>query len=233
MGRYSREQCILMSRSFAPPLAPVDVIRTLYPQVAGGAIQNMRILGSRELVSQGQLGAALVHYQYTLLPHQDPAFQSTLNPALLTQNQILMEGVALIMTFPPLINSFLPAMNQWDGASWSAEAPQSLFVRNIGIYAKIFDTYQVDFMALKDVSRQEAESWKKLNDTTREIGNNFLLSAAGQAEWVGSEDRERRIMEDKACSNGTSRYICGNHIECLTRAEAAPRRDCQEAIPVR
>jgi len=234
----SPQELALVSRSVAPPLVPLDVIRLLYPQLAGGAIQSMHVLDTRPLFSQRQLGAALIHYRYTLLPHRDSAFQSLLPPALQAQTQVPMEGAALIMTFPlafdpALVANFpdLAVANVWSYVYRLAEAPDALFIKNVATYAKIFATYRVDLQALNENYRQQQQVFEQMNEQTQETGRQWILTLGNEGEYNSHEHPEPRITERKTCSGGTELYICGSVLQCYTGSQAL-QRGCEKAYPV-
>jgi hypothetical protein len=226
------EQLTWVSRFVAPPLAPVDVIRGLYPQLAGGAIQNMRVSDYRVLFSQGQLGVGLIHYQFVLLPQRDIVFQSMLPPVLRAQRLVPMEGGALIMTFPLRFNEAivrnypnLAVGNVWTFIYRAAEAPQPLFSRNVATYAKIFASYKVDIRALQENYRQQQQVFEQMNQQTRETGYTWWLRLGGLFEGVTTNHPEPGVWSWPPGCATTKIYICGNEAECLYESDAQ-RRGC-------
>jgi len=205
--------------------------------LAGGAIQSMQVLDARPLFSQGQLGAALVHYRYTLLPQRDIAFRSLCPPALQAQSQVSMKGAGLIMTFPLAFNPALVAnypdlavANVWTYVYRLAEAPDALFTKNVATYAKIFESYKVDIQALNENYRQQQQAFEQMNAQTREMGRTWILTLGNEGEYNTREHPEPRVMERKYCPGGTDLYIClgDSELRCYTPSQTVGRQ-CERA----
>jgi hypothetical protein len=130
------QQLNLMRRLVSPPLTPGEVVRTLFPKIGAGAIQNMRIVGGRDLGAQGRGGAAWIVYQYTLLPQAaDPVLRSLLPPVLLQYGQVPMQGEALIYTSPVTL---MGVVKYWSFSYQIVEAPQQIFASNAAFYNAFF-----------------------------------------------------------------------------------------------
>jgi hypothetical protein len=119
----------LMARLMSSPLSPSQVVTGLFPQVAGGAMRNVRILKVQELPWLPGFSTALIFYQYLLLPRADAAYASTLPPALLSQRQVPMTAVAVISTTPgngiawTMTYAVLAALS-WLSVKWRSSVPR-------------------------------------------------------------------------------------------------------------
>jgi hypothetical protein len=123
----------------ANPMPPEGVILYLYPRLYPGA-QNIRILGDRPVGPT----SSLVFYQYTPPASAGP-----------------MRGGALISAAPPQPGDF----GIWTIAYWKAEAPASLFNRDMLMFGAILSSlhYNIDRILAMVAANQQA--------TSRTIGN--------------------------------------------------------------
>jgi len=202
-----QQQLVLMSRALSSPLGPIDVVQYLFPKIAGGGLQNLRILGYRQLSAQGGVPVMLIRYQSTLFPQRDAAFASLLAPALRTQVQVTTETVAVIWS---PVNS--------DGLTWHflyvmISAPQSVFERNQALYARIYQTFRFIPAGLAQKIRN--------NQRAQEIadGMNATMREVGQQQWRGLGDLVQGqeegggprtdIPNPGSCSGGAI-YKCGD-----------------------
>lgn len=136
----------LLQRLVAPPLPPDGVVRYLLPQLSGGAMQNVHILGIRDMGAAGNMRTAMIYFQYTLLPQRDALWRSLLPPALMDQRQVPMQGLAVIATSPVFA---LGPCHTWTMLYNILEAPQPLFAANLRAYATIFSSVQVNMNAVQ------------------------------------------------------------------------------------
>ena len=186
----TQQQAIAMSRLVFPPSSPADIVSQLYPRISGGAVQSVRILQYETLASFGGATAAFIRYEYILLPHGDPLFAGQVNPVLLRQNQVQMQGAGLIITFPPLFNPLqtqafpdLSVANQWWFVSRTIEAPASVFNKNRGIYSRIWESYTVSIQALQQSGREQLQAFEQMNRITESNGYVWRCVLDGPTYW--------------------------------------------------
>src|SRR5207302_4695012 len=127
MGR-PRQELAFMQRLVSPPLTPDQIVGRLFPQISGGAIQNLRVLGARQLPD----GSALVAYQYALLPQRDALYRTLLPPALQRYSQVPMQGEAHIHLVPGMRAG---AVRTWSFLYAIVSAPQPVYASNMRVYA--------------------------------------------------------------------------------------------------
>jgi hypothetical protein len=155
------QQLALMSRLVSPPLPPVDVIRVFIPHVVGQQMQDVRILGSRDLAGSGAAAGtgatgALVAYQYTLVPAQaDPLARSLMPPPLQARGPTVMKGLMTVSVSAPVYG-----LGFWFLAFQGVEAPQGVFESNVPIYTQISQSVQLNQPAVQ----------QKLNASSGPIG---------------------------------------------------------------
>ena len=65
----NRLEMAYIQRMVSPQLSPDRIVAQLFPQISGGAMQNVRILGKRRL----PMALPLFKYQYLLPPQCRPA----------------------------------------------------------------------------------------------------------------------------------------------------------------
>lgn len=144
----SRQELALLSRLASPPLDPENIVLRLLPQIAGGAMQNLRILGSWPLPE----GGTLIYYRYMLLPQRDALFRSLLAPALWAYGQVAMQAEVRLYRVPGMP---VGVARIWSFLYQIVEAPQDLFVSNAGAYQRIFESFAVD---VNEIERMLAAS---------------------------------------------------------------------------
>jgi len=222
------EQSELMSRLLAPPLDPVQVVTQLFPQVSGGAMQNVRVVEAHPIPSAPGTTAALIHYQFILFPRRDAAFASGLPPELLSMDEVPMEAMGVIST------------NPGNGATWTLtygtiSAPQSIFASNQRVYAAIYRSYQ--FIAQGLVAKTKnyeaaANLAAEMNKTTREVAHRWELRLGDQVESGGTPDdpAPRRTFPDPGPCPGGTLYRCGEQRLVCLDAPPPANSDCHPNV---
>lgn len=150
----SRQQLSLLPRLVSPPLSPMAVVERLFPQISGGAIENIQILAAQQL---GQNGSE-ISYRYLLLPHRDPLFRSIINPALRDYEQVVMQAKARLTTAPGVS---VGVARTWTLLYEIVDAPQPVFAARGTSYQHILESLAVDVDALQRqaaASQQQAAS---------------------------------------------------------------------------
>jgi hypothetical protein len=185
----SRVQLVLMSRLLSAPLTPTEVVTKLFPQIAHGAIQNVRIVQTHMLPSAPGGLSALLLYQYTLFPRRDAAYLSQLPPTLRNQTKVQMGAWATIST------------DQGNGLTWGLTygiiaAPLSVFRSNQAIYVRIGEKYEFIPEGLVQKVRSNIAAQQlaaQLNENTRRAtqmmadDDRLLKSGLGIAGALGGD----------------------------------------------
>ena len=199
---YPPLQLVLMSRLLSRPLSPLEVVRYLFPQIANGAMQNVRILGYRTLSAEAPAPIMVVRYLSTLFPQQDAAFASLLPPRLRTQYQVTTETVAVIWS---PINSGLT----WTFSYLMITAPRSVFEQSHSLYAHIYESFRFipEGLARKIQDNERAsEIAEQMRETTRQVGRGYWLTLGGLLDVQGPGGETQTISAED-CSGGAY-YQC-------------------------
>jgi len=146
-------------RFWAPPLAPLDVVRLLFPQYSP-SMQSTQILTVWPLNVAGFQGA-LVRYKFL-------------------EQGTLMEGFADTFTVPGVAT---PQLRYWSFVTATAAGPRQIFRRNVSFYARILDSLQYSPEALKKIARAPLELGEALREIDRKFGQQWNHTLAGQARF--------------------------------------------------
>ncbi len=144
---------------WSPPLAPVDVVRVLYPRVVQG-VSEMRILAVWNITLAGFQGN-VVWYRYMRQGDR-------------------IEGFAQIFTLPG-VNT--PDLRYWSTVVSVAEGPRQYFRRNLGLYARILQTLHYSPQALASYARAPFEFANQMMEIDRGFGKKWLPALGGQVPF--------------------------------------------------
>jgi hypothetical protein len=222
-----RALLVLKSRMLSPPLAPLQVVTWLMPQIARGAIQNLRVRGTSTVGEDYGFRKMLVLYEYTFVPQRDPAFATQLHPALRTRPQVRMQGAALVITYP-----YLAGQATWTFGYLFLNAPYDVFQRNERVYPQILEGFQLieAGMAQRVKSNEEAAKIAaSMNDTMQQAAHGWWNLLGSEREAVGDfPGAERPLYHDAGCNQPyDQKYVCqtgsGQWVQaCRAKSEARP-----------
>jgi hypothetical protein len=209
----------LSLRDVLPPYSPpAAIISQLLPQIANGAIQNMRIMGVGNIAPYGPFRGALVAYQYTLVPRRGDAFAVLVAPSLMNYSQVPMRGFAVIYTLPPSgpqLGGNLAALNQWHCLQLAIEAPEALFTRSTLVYDKMFRSYMINPPAVVAQGEARQQLLASMHEALERSGHQWMLTLGGMGEYNTGSDRTPRPID-------------------LTQIQGCPVghvRQCQDGVP--
>jgi len=197
----------LMARLVSSPLPAEGVIGQLLPQIGGRAMAELRVLQSHPMPSVPGTELRLIHYQYTLLPQQDRPYPAVFHPALLAQDVVPMEGIAVIWILAPATTAF-----SWYYLGETVEAPQPIFRANRATYARIFRSFQYIPQGLALLIRTNAERQRladAMNETNRRVGQTISAGLGPTVQYPapGAPDG---MVEGYPAPMGKQAYSCPN-----------------------
>jgi hypothetical protein len=229
---FTPQDLQLMVRTILPPYShPVEVIRTLLPEVANGAIRNVRILHAQNVSVATGVGGAMVAYAYDLNPRGDSAFATLVAPSLLNYTAVPMRGFAIIYTLPPaglpVSSGLLAALNTWPYLYFQIDAPEPVFLKSVEVYDYITLSYAIKPKAVA----QQGQAWMQMLNTmhqaTEQQGHGDWLALGNLDEYNTASDPTRRTMENTPCATGERRYACPGDPEPVCSPKP-PRLSCEE-----
>jgi len=181
MGK-PRQELAFMERLVSPPLAPNQIVGRLFPQISGGAIQNLRVLEARPSPD----GSASVAYQYVLLPQRDALYRTLLPAALQRYSQVPMEGEAHIHLVP---GTGAGAVRTWSFLYAIISAPQPVYTNNARVYAAMFESIRTNLGAVQQgMAEQEG--------LANSIGTKMKRDNQQMQEWSRkSMDEQQKQLE--------------------------------------
>ena len=212
----NRLQIAYMQRMVSPQLRPAEIVAQLFPQISGGAMQNVRILGTRPLPD----GASSVHYQYLLLPQRDLLYASTLPPRLRHYSQVPMKGEAHIQ----LVSGVAVGVSRTWGFLYAViSAPTEVYAANPDTYSAIFQSVQADPRAVQQSMAQQQSlansigaNMKQQNQTIQDWSRRTTDAQNKQlGEWTERNRKMGDIWTDMA--GAQQRYIDPSHPDWASR----------------
>jgi hypothetical protein len=178
----SRLQLAFAQRMVSPPLDAQGVVTRLIPQIAGGAMQSVRIVETRPLSGNG----ALVLYDYVLQPQRDALLSTILPPALRRYQQVPMRAAAFLFTTPA---SVMGVASIWSVFYQSVEAPQQVFARDGAMYERVFQSFSLNMQAVQANMAAAAAQGKSIGDSIKR--QNEMVQAWSQR----SMERQYKELE--------------------------------------
>jgi hypothetical protein len=181
MGR-PRQELAFMQRLVSPPLTADQIVSRLFAQISGGAIQNLRVLGARQLPD----GSAIVAYQYVLLPGRDALYRTLLPPALQRYSQVPMQGEAHIRLVPGMRAG---AVRTWSFLYAIVSAPQPVYASYARVYAAMFKSIQTNSGAVQQGMAEQ-------QGLATSIGTKMKRDNQKMQEWSRkSMDEQQKQLE--------------------------------------
>jgi hypothetical protein len=155
-------------RIYSPPLAPVDVLKQLYPPFAQGAVQNLNVLMGKTVPASVGMQAGVFDYRYLL------------------HGQTRYEGEMLIITVPP---THSPYVNYWSLITCGGEAPAEIFQQNKALYAVILGSLKYNQQVLSQNAREpfdrmwenDPEYRKRMDDFLESLGTGYPFEESNGA----------------------------------------------------
>jgi hypothetical protein len=215
MGK-SQQELRFMQRLVSPQLSPDGVVARLFPQISGGAMQNVRILGGHPLPD----GSAAIYYQYLLFPQRDALYQSLLPPVLQGVGQVPMQGEAHIRLVPGMT---VGAVRTWSFLYAVVSAPTQVYATNARLYPVIFQSIQTSPGAVQQNMAREQNLANSIGANIK--SQNQMLQAWSRRtadtqrkqldEWTERNRKMGDIWTDMA--GAQQRYIDPSHPDWASR----------------
>ena len=229
---------ILLQRLASPPLSPDQVVTFLLPKLAGGAKQNVRILGGHDLGSMVNMRSAVIVYQYNLFPQSDPLTRSGMPEALIQNKQVPMIGLAAISTSNM---TTIGAFHTWTFLYKIVEAPQSLFQVNAPSYEAIFTSLEINSAAVKQtvaasqldpntlrgMREQPLQWWNEQHSQTHIDQQNAMIAVLGTGIPYTNADRSAttQVPFVQLPSANQTVWLCNG---ATVTSDVQPNSQCDE-----
>ena len=132
---------------------------------------------------------------------------AVLHPALLAQDVVPIEGIAVIWILAPATTAF-----SWYYLGETVEAPQAVFRANRATYARIFRSFRYIPQGLALLIKTNAD-WQKLanamNETNRRVGQTIIAGLGPTVEYPTPGAPDGKI-EGYPPPMGLQAYYCPN-----------------------
>lgn len=199
-------------RYWASPLAPMDVVRVLFPQYSP-SMGGVRVLGVWPVNVAGFRGG-LVWYAFVT--------QGAAN-----------EGFAEVFVLPGLA---APQLRYWNFVAATATGPRQVFRRNLALYAAILESFRYSSQALRQVAQAPLKLGEDLRAIDREFGSKWWGPLGGQARYpcpdcAGGQGTKPwdELPPDRA---NYDFYTCGTALVSVPRGTGAPGPGCRGPVSV-
>jgi hypothetical protein len=192
---------------YSPPLAPIDVLKQLYPRFAQGTVQNLSVLPKSNTVSAPSgVQAGVFDYRY------------------LYQGQFPYEGEMLITTLPP---THLPLVNYWNIITLGGEGPAEFFRKNKALYVCVLDHLKYNQPVLNQAAREPFDRmWE--NDPEYNKRMDDLITSLGQGDEHTFEEPNgaRHTIYGPLPGPEEKYWWCGGNIYRIGRRSYKPDVGC-------
>ena len=189
---------------YSPPLAPIDVLKQLYPRFAQ-EVQNLSVLGSKTVPASGGVQEGVFDYRY------------------LYQGQLPYEGEMLILTLPPTHTRFV---NYWNLITLGGEGPAEFFRKNKALYVFVLDHLKYNQPILNQSAREPfGRMWE--NDPEYNKRMDDLITSLGQGDEHTFEEANgtRHTIYGPLPGPEEKYWWCGGNIYRIDRLRPDPGCD--------
>ena len=147
---------------YSPPLAPIDVLRQLYPRFAQGTVQNLSVLKSNTVPAPGGMQEGVFDYGYLYQGQRERPYK----------------GEMLILTLPP---THTPFVNYWNIITLGGEGPAEFFQKNKALYVCVLNHLKYNQPVLNQSAREPfGRMWE--NDPEYNKRMDDLITSLGQGD---------------------------------------------------